>query len=57
MPALTENQWRSVFIVAAAVVSYLLVQEDVPIEGWAKVLLGAVNVALAALSPSRLARA
>jgi len=52
---MTENQWRTIFVVAASVIGYLLVQEDVVIDGWAKVALAATSVALAALSPSRLA--
>ena len=52
---LSENQWRTVFGSAALVISYLLVQEDVPIEGWFKVILGGLNILVAALSPSRLA--
>ena len=52
---LSENQWRSAFAVGAVVITYLLVQEDVPIEGWFKVVLGALNVAIAAMSPSKLA--
>lgn len=55
MRNLTATEWRTVITVAAAVVAYLLVQTDVPLEGWFKVALGATAVALAAVSPNRLA--
>lgn len=53
---MSENQWRTIFVIASAVVSFLLVQEDVQIEGIWKVTLGAINVALTAVAPARLAR-
>jgi hypothetical protein len=52
---LTEFQWRTVFVVAGVGVSFLMLQTDVPIEGWAKVTLGLINAILIALSPTRLA--
>jgi uncharacterized membrane-anchored protein len=46
---------RSIMIVVAAVATYLLVQTEIGLEPLAKVILGAVLVALAAINPSNVA--
>ena len=46
---------RSVMVVVAAVVAYLLVQTEVPLEPTFRVVLGAIAVGLAALSPTTVA--
>jgi hypothetical protein len=46
---------RTLVGIAAAVVAYLLVQTEVPLDPIAKVALGAISVALAVLSPSAIA--
>jgi hypothetical protein len=46
---MTNGRWRTLFGVLAAVVAYLLIQTDVPLEPWAKVVLGALSVALAVI--------
>lgn len=46
---MTNTRWRSLFGVAAAVVAYLLIQTDVPLDPIAKVVLGALSVALAVI--------
>jgi len=45
---------RSAMVATAAVVAYLLVQTDLTLEPLARVILGAVAVALAALNPASL---
>lgn len=52
---MSEKQWQTVLAVAAAVVAFLLTQPDIVLSPAAKVALGAVSVALAVLSPTRLA--
>lgn len=47
LPTLTTNQWRAILGGSTAVVAYLLIQTDVPLEPWAKVALGCLNVFLA----------
>jgi hypothetical protein len=47
MPTLSNVQWRTVFGAAAAIVAYLLIQTDVPLDPVVKVVLGALSVALA----------
>ncbi len=49
---MSENTWRTIFGVAAAVVAFLLVQTDVELLPVVKVALGAVAVGLAVLNPS-----
>jgi len=55
---MTSNQiaWalRTVMVVVAAVVAYLLVQTEIVLSPEAKVFLGAVAVGLAALNPTTL---
>lgn len=48
---MTENAWKTVFIVAAAVCSFLLIQPQLAEYPWVLLILGAVNVALAAANP------
>lgn len=50
---MSDNQWRTLFIVVAAVASFLLTQSDVVIGPVVKVGLGALLVALAAINPAR----
>ena len=50
---MTDNRWRVLFGTAAAVVAFLLVQTDVPLDPIAKVTLGAIAVALAVINPNR----
>lgn len=50
---MSNNAWRTVFGVAAAVVAYLLIQTDVPLDPIVKVVLGAMSVSLAVLNPNR----
>lgn len=50
---MTENRWRTLFGVVAAVCAFLLIQSDVPLEGWTKVLVGAVSVAVAVIAPPK----
>lgn len=50
---ITDNQWKTIFGAIAAVVVFLLAQEDVPLEPIIKVILGAVAVALAVINPNR----
>jgi hypothetical protein len=47
---------RTVMIVAAAVVAFLLAQGDITLSPAVKVALGAIAVALAALNPVTIAR-
>jgi hypothetical protein len=54
MPSLTTGQWQTILVVAAVVVNFLLVQTDVPLDPVVKLVLGALNVAFAALSPAAL---
>jgi hypothetical protein len=56
MDRIGTNGWRTIFGVVAAVCSFLLIQTDQPIEGWAKVIIGAVSVALAVISPDQWAK-
>jgi len=51
----TPKQWQLILGVVAAVCAYLLIQTDVALEGWAKVLVGAVSVGVAVLRPGKLA--
>lgn len=51
----SENQARVAIAVAAAVVAYLLAQPDVVLPPIAKVILGAVSVALAVVNPGSVA--
>lgn len=46
---MTENRWRALFAVTAAVCSFLLVQPEVTAIPVLAIALGAVNVAVAAL--------
>lgn len=50
---MTDNMWRTLFGVVAAVCAFLLAQPDVPLEPVAKVALGAIIVALSVVNPSR----
>ncbi len=49
MPTLTAGQWRLITTSVSAVCAFLLIQTDVPLEGWAKVLVGAVSVVVAGI--------
>jgi hypothetical protein len=49
----TDNTWKVIFGAAAAVVAFLLVQQDVPLEPIVRVTLGAIAVALAVINPNR----
>jgi hypothetical protein len=44
---MTNQRWRLIFGTAAAVIAYLLIQTDVPLDPIVKVVLGAASVALA----------
>jgi uncharacterized membrane-anchored protein len=55
MPAITETQIRVVLAAIAAVCAFLLVQPDVVLPPWAKVIVGAVIVALAVINPQTVA--
>jgi len=46
---------RTVMVVSAAVVAYLLVQTEVELDPIVKVILGAVAVGLAAINPATVA--
>ena len=52
---MTEKQFQAVFGVAAAVCAFLLAQQDVPLDPIAKVVLGAIAVALAVVNPGKYA--
>lgn len=43
---------RSIMVAVAAVVAYLLVQDQVVLDPLVTVILGAISVALAALNPT-----
>lgn len=47
MPTLTAAQWRVLTVSISSVCAFLLIQTDVPLEGWAKVLVGAISVVVA----------
>ena len=49
MPTLSAAQWRTITTVVAAVTVFLLAQPEGTIPTWAKVILGCVNVAMAAI--------
>lgn len=53
MRAIPSGIWRTCFGVIAAVGSYLLIQTEAPLEGWAKVAVGAVMVAVAVIQPPK----
>lgn len=46
---------RTIMVGTAAVVAYLLVQTDVPLDPVFRVVLGAIAVALAAINPTTVA--
>lgn len=48
--SLTNTQWRTIIGVAAAVVAFLLVQQDVVLSPVLKVALGAISVGLAVIN-------
>lgn len=52
---MTEKQWQAVLGVAAAIITFLLMQPDVVLPPWVKVILGAANVGIAVLAPNKLA--
>jgi hypothetical protein len=54
-PDLTTNQWRTAFGALAALASFLLVQTDIIVPPFAKVVLGGLLVVLAAVNPVRAA--
>ena len=56
MPAISENTIKTIFGAIAAVCSFLLVQPDLVLEPWLKVVLGAIIVALAVINPSGVAQ-
>ena len=49
MPTLSAAQWRTLTVVTASVTVFLLAQPEVQKYPWAMVLLGALNVAVAAI--------
>lgn len=49
MPVLSTNQWRTACIVTASVTAFLLAQPEGVLPMWAKVIVGCVNVAVAAV--------
>lgn len=55
--SISANQWRTVFAVAAAIVAFLLTQQNLPLSPIVQVALGAVSVGLAVLEPSKLVQA
>lgn len=52
MPVISENTVKVIFGAIAAVCSFMLVQPDLLLEPWLKVLLGAIIVALAVINPA-----
>ena len=44
---MTNHRWRLIFGAGAALVAYLLIQTDVPLDPIAKVVLGGISVVLA----------
>ena len=50
---MTNVQWKLLFGVVSVVCAFLLVQTDIPLDPIVKVVIGAVNVALAVLNPNR----
>lgn len=44
---MTVTQWRTLFGIVAAVCAFLLTQSDVVMPPWAKLILGAISVAVA----------
>lgn len=50
---MTNTAWRTLFGAAAAVVAFLLVQTDMPLDPFVKVTLGCIAVALAVVNPNR----
>ena len=46
---------RTVMVATAAICTYLLVQDEVQLEPWVRLIAGAINVALAAINPTTLA--
>ncbi len=50
---MTNFYWKTIFGAAAAVVAFLLVQDDLLFDPIARVVLGAIAVALAVLNPER----
>lgn len=49
MPTLSTVQWRTLCVVTAAVTAFLLAQPDGTLPLWAKVVVGCVNVGVAAI--------
>jgi len=50
---LTNTAWKLIFGTAAAVIVFLLAQQDVPLDPIVRVVLGAIAVALAVVNPNR----
>lgn len=48
---MSTNGWRTLFGTVAAVCAFLLAQPDVTLPPWAKVLVGAIAVAVAVVQP------
>ncbi len=46
---------RAIMVATAAVTSYLLVQTEVDLDPWVRLVCGAINVALAALNAGTIA--
>jgi hypothetical protein len=49
MPTLTSAQWRTITVTVSAICAFLLIQNDVALEGWAKLIVGAISVGVAAI--------
>jgi hypothetical protein len=52
----TPRQWQLVLGIIASVTTFLMLQAEVQAMPWAMIVLGCINVALAALRPGKLAR-
>lgn len=50
---MSETQWKTAFAAVAAIAAFLLAQADIELLPIAKVALGALLVALAAINPDR----
>lgn len=49
MPTLSTAQWRTLCVVTAAVTAFLLAQPDGALPLWGKLVVGCINVAVAAI--------
>lgn len=50
---MSTNAWRVLFGAIGAVVAFLLVQTDLPLDPIVRVTLGAISVVLAVINPDR----